>query len=182
MASKLLTLLAAHVTRFFHIKGASATISYQYNILTGGRSLMNQTVFNSRNYFFVSKKFFIAALVMAVFLLQGCEQNKPDLKKEDLKTEYQSVFLSDGAAFFGKIKTIAPQFIELTDVYYIKSTQNIETKQIENKLVKRGKELHGPDVMYISRHSILMIESISPDSQIGILMKKVKENVSTDVK
>jgi hypothetical protein len=125
---------------------------------------------------------FVTALFMAVFLLQGCEQNKSDLKKEDFKTEYQSIFLASGAAFFGKIKTIAPLFIELTDVYYVKSSQNIETKQIENKLVKRGKELHGPDVMYITRQNIVMIESISPDSQIGKLIKEVKGKASTDIK
>jgi hypothetical protein len=94
---------------------------------------------------------------MAVFLFQGCEQNKSDLKKEDFKTEYQGVLLTGGMAFFGKIKTVAPQFIEMTDVYYIKSSQNIETKQIENKMVKRGKELHGPETMYITRQNIIML-------------------------
>ncbi len=38
----------------------------------------------------------------------------------------------------------------LTDVYYIVTKTDPTTKQVTNVLVKRGKELHGPDRMYLN--------------------------------
>jgi len=143
---------------------------------------VKQIIRNRRNYFFVRITFLTAALFMAAFLFQGCDQNKADLKKEDFKTEYQGVLLTGSMVFFGKIKTVAPQFIEMTDIYYIKSSKNIQTEQIENRIVKRGKELHGPETMYITRQNIVMIESVSPDSQIGKAIKDMKEKSSIDIK
>jgi hypothetical protein len=62
----------------------------------------------------------------------------------------------------------------LTDVFYVQSSVNQETKAVTNVLVKRGKELHGPQFMYINAKSILVIEPVSPDSQVAKLIKEAK--------
>jgi hypothetical protein len=60
----------------------------------------------------------------------------------------------------------------LTDVFYIQSSANPETKAVINILVKRGKEWHGPQFMYINAKNILVIEPVAPDSQVAKLIKE----------
>ena len=43
----------------------------------------------------------MAFSLMGLIVLQGCMQD--DLKKSDLKTEYQAVLLIGGIGYFGKI-------------------------------------------------------------------------------
>jgi hypothetical protein len=116
-------------------------------------------------------------LVMTPFLfLYGC--GKDDLKKEDFKTEYQAVFLANGSVYFGKIEKIGKNYIEMTDIFYVQSQQNPDTKQVESRLVKRGKELHAPDRMYINSAHILLIEPVSPDSKMVTTMKEIKQQIA----
>jgi hypothetical protein len=44
-------------------------------------------------------------------------------------------------------------------VYYIVTQTNPGNKQVNNVLVKRGKELHEPDRMYLSHNQLLFVES-----------------------
>lgn len=57
------------------------------------------------------------------------------------------------------------------------SQANPETKQVTNVLVRRGKELHGPDHMVLSWQSILMIEPVKEDSQVAKLIAEQKAQV-----
>lgn len=120
------------------------------------------------------KMFSIGAMLLLAgsFILQGCSQD--DFKKSDLKTEYQAVLLIGGIGYFGKIERIGKDHIEMTDVYYVQSMQNSGTNQVNNILVKRGKEFHGPDRMYINRAQVLMIEPVAPDSRLGQSIKELK--------
>lgn len=115
---------------------------------------------------------FLTLLIIAFLFLQGC--SKEDLKKEDLKTEYQGVLLNNGTGYFGKIEKIGARYIELTDVYYVQSQQNPNTKEVQSILVKRGKEFHGPDRMYVNTAQVLMIEPVSPDSKLAQSIKDIK--------
>jgi hypothetical protein len=58
----------------------------------------------------------------------------------------------------------------LTKVYYIVTQTNPETKQANNVLVKRGKENHGPDRMYLNPNQIVFVEPISPSSTVAQLI------------
>jgi len=107
--------------------------------------------------------------VSFLFLL-GCE--KP--QKLDFKTDYQVVILDNGNAFFGKLEFPGKSFLLLKDIYYIQTQINQETKVQTNTLIKRGKELHGPDSMYVNTQHIIMIEPVSPDSQVAKLIKEEK--------
>jgi hypothetical protein len=106
------------------------------------------------------------ALLLAITIigLQGCK--KTGLDKQDFKTEYQTILLTNGIYYFGKVENMGSRFIELKDVYFIKTVQNPDTKQLENKLLAKSKELHKPDRMYISLQQVLTIEPVSSDSKI----------------
>ena len=54
----------------------------------------------------------------------------------------------------------------LTDVFYVVSQTNPETKRVSNVLVKRGKELHEPDRMYINPNQIVFVERVGTNSTV----------------
>lgn len=114
---------------------------------------------------------FCFALLLAVLpFLSGCERTtQPQI---DLKSEYQAVFLSNGQTFIGKLKGVGADYPLLTDVFYIQSQVNKETQQVSNILVKRGKEWHSPDFMYINARHILAIEPVKSDSQVARLIRE----------
>jgi hypothetical protein len=58
----------------------------------------------------------------------------------------------------------------LTQVYYIVAQTNPETKQSANVLVKRGKEMHEPDRMYLNPGQIVFVEPVSPSSKVAQLI------------
>jgi len=108
-----------------------------------------------------------SAILLTVLLFAGCG-------KMDFKSDYQVVFLTNGQAFIGKLEGAGSEYPLLKDVYYIQSGVDQGTKQVTNVLVKRGKELHGPDFMYINARNILMIEPVTAESQVGKLIKEAK--------
>lgn len=113
--------------------------------------------------------FMILLAVLPTLLLSGCGR-----QSLDFKSEYQTVFLTNGQAFIGKLEGAGSDYPLLKDVFYIQSGVNQETKQATNVLVKRGKELHGPEFMYINARNIIMIEPVSADSQVARLIKEAK--------
>ena len=58
----------------------------------------------------------------------------------------------------------------LTDVYYVVTKTDPNTNQAQNVLVKRGKELHSPDRMYLNPSSIVFVEPVGTDSRIAQLI------------
>ena len=62
-----------------------------------------------------------------------------------------------------------------TDVFYVVSKTDPETKQVTNMLVKRGKELHGPDRMYVNANQIVMVEPVGPDSKVAQLISQASQ-------
>ena len=90
-------------------------------------------------------------------------------------TPYQAVLLTNGAAYFGHLSGYGGQFPVLTEVYYVVSQTNPETKpgeskQVNNVLVKRGKELHEPDRMYLNSNQILFVEPVGTNSKVAQLI------------
>ena len=89
-------------------------------------------------------------------------------------TEYQSVLLDNGSAYFGKIIERNSEEVVLQDVYYVQTTTNAQTKQVSNVLIKRGKEWHAPDRMVINRQHLVYIEPVAPDSKVAKLIEESK--------
>lgn len=87
-------------------------------------------------------------------------------------TPYQAVLLSNGAVYYGKLTGYETRQTVLTDVYYIVSKTDPTTKQVTNVLVKRGKELHGPDRMYLNPSQIVSVEPVGTDSKVAQLIEQ----------
>lgn len=90
-------------------------------------------------------------------------------------TPYQAVLLVNGSVYFGHLQNYSSRDPILVDVYYVVSQTNPETKQTSNVLVKRGKELHAPDRMYLNPNQILFVEPVGVDSKIAQLIKQAEQ-------
>jgi hypothetical protein len=107
---------------------------------------------------------FIAVIVMA-----GCAAPPTAVT---FTTPYQAVLLSNNSVYYGKLAGFGTPNPVLTEVFYIVSQTNPETKQVSNMLVKRGKELHGPDRMYLNASSIVFVEPVGADSKVAQLINE----------
>lgn len=85
-------------------------------------------------------------------------------------SSYQAVLLSNGSVYYGKLSGYGTPNPLLTDVFYILSKTDPTTKQVTNVLIKRGKELHGPDRMYLNAHQIIFVEPVGNDSSVAKLI------------
>lgn len=90
-------------------------------------------------------------------------------------TAYQAVLLINGAVYYGKLDGFGTRNPVLTDVFYIVSKTDPETKQVTNMLVKRGKELHGPDRMYLNPNQIVFVEPVGGDSKVAQLINEAHQ-------
>jgi hypothetical protein len=74
--------------------------------------------------------------------------------------------------YFGHLQDYGTSHPLLTDVYYIVSQNNPQTKQVTNSLIKRGKELHEPDRMYLNPNSIVFVEPVGTNSKVAQLIEQ----------
>jgi len=86
-------------------------------------------------------------------------------------TPYQAVLLTNGSAYFGKLEGYGTPRPVLTDVYYIVTENNPDTKQSNKVLVKLGKiELHEPDRMYLNPTQIVGVQPVGTNSKVAQLI------------
>jgi hypothetical protein len=78
--------------------------------------------------------------------------------------------LVNGSVYFGKLEGYGGRHPVLTQVYYVVSQTSPDTKQVNNVLVKRGKELHEPDRMYLNPSQILFVEPVGLNSKVAQLI------------
>ena len=91
-----------------------------------------------------------------------------------MTTPYQAVLLTNGSAYFGRLEGLGGPYPVLRDVFYVQSVQNQQTKQVNNILVKRGKEWHAPDRMILNANMIVLVEPVSPGSRVASLIAQAK--------
>lgn len=111
-------------------------------------------------------------LFIALILMVGCAAPPTAVT---FTTPYQAVLLSNNSVYYGKLAGFGTPSPVLTDVFYILSQSNPETKQVTNVLVKRGKELHGPDRMYLNANSIVFVEPVGADSKVAQLIDEANK-------
>ena len=115
------------------------------------------------------RKLGTSILAVAVLLAAtACGIERP--KGPEITTPYAAVLLDNNQIYFGKLANPGSPFPELTDVYYIQSSVNQETKAVSNVLVRRGNEVHGPDRMFLNAHHIILIEPVGPNSKVAQLI------------
>jgi hypothetical protein len=91
-----------------------------------------------------------------------------------MTTPYQAVLLSNGSAYFGQLQGLGTPYPVLTNVFYVKSTQDPNTKAISNTLVKRGREWHAPDRMILNANMIVLVEPVNPSSRVAQLIAQAR--------
>jgi hypothetical protein len=93
----------------------------------------------------------------------------------------QAVFLNGGQVYFGNIKALNNKYVGLTDIYYLRVSQQVQPKQGEQaqqdiSLVKLGCELHGPqDQMLINREQVVFWENLKDDGQVAKAVAEYKK-------
>jgi hypothetical protein len=119
-----------------------------------------------------SRVIFIAALMIALAALAaGWMVSHPGAVSFD--QTYQAVLLSNGQVYFGRLEGYGTHNPVLREVYYVQSGLN-DQKQPTNILLKRGKEWHGPDRMYLNPRQIIMVEPVGPTSRVYELIRDLK--------
>ena len=116
----------------------------------------------------IASMFALVVLVTAT----ACEHHRP--KGPEITTPYAAVLLDNNQVYFGKLANSGAPFPELTDVYYIQSQVNQETKAVTSILVRRGNEVHGPDRMFLNERHIILIEPVSANSKVAQLIAEDK--------
>jgi len=120
----------------------------------------------------------ICGCAVLALLLSGCNRNAASDRPASVATDpttYYAVLLSNGAVYFGQLEGLGTPYPVLKDVYYVQSNVNQETKAVNNSLVKRGKEWHGPDRMIINEKAIIFVEPVGKDSRVAQLISESKK-------
>jgi hypothetical protein len=115
----------------------------------------------------------IALVAMFFFVQPAIPVRTPSAAAID-PNKFYAVLLTNNSVYFGRLQGLGSRFPVLTEVYYIQSNQNPETKAVSNVLIKRGKELHGPDRMVLNEKSIVFVEPVGSGSKVDELIKESK--------
>jgi hypothetical protein len=120
---------------------------------------------------------FVAVWFVAVGLLTGLTACGRDHRRKgpEIKTPYAAVLLDNNQLYYGKLENAGSGYPELTDVYYILSQVNQDTKEVKRVLVRRGNEFHGPDRMFLNEHHIVLIEPVGANSEVAKLIEEDKK-------
>jgi hypothetical protein len=116
----------------------------------------------------------LAGLIL--LLSTGCATPKTEAAQTvTFSTPYQAVVLINNSVYYGKLSGWGTPNPVLTDVYYILSKTDPDTKKVSNVLIKRGKELHGPDKMYLNPSQIILVEPVGADSKVAQLIAEANK-------
>jgi hypothetical protein len=120
------------------------------------------------------KKLIVSIVAVTILAaLTGCS-SEHKRKGAAITTEYAAVLLDNNQVYFGKLADANSEFPVLTDVYYIQSSVNQETKAVTSVLVRRGNEWHGPDRMFLNERHIILIEPVGAGSKVANLIQEDK--------
>lgn len=131
----------------------------------------------------IHRKVLISIIAAAICLIAALTFGSWWIMRNDeaaqIKSDrYQSIFLTNGQVYFGKITTLNSSYIRISNIYYLQVQQTVQptdSKKDTNtdastkpQLVKLGNELHAPeDAMQINRDQVLFWENIKPDGQVA---------------
>ncbi len=147
---------------------------------------MKKTADNTANEAGLNKAYFyltLAAMVvlaivtiLALVILWTDKQSDNDTQnsivmEQPTQDSVHAVFLTNGQVYFGEIRDTSVNTIVLENIYYLQSDKRAQVadlnKQSDVKLIKLGKELHGPeDKMLINRDNVLFVERLRDDSKV----------------
>jgi hypothetical protein len=118
-----------------------------------------------------SRASILALMMLTVFAACDREHRR---RGPEVTTPYAAVLLDNGQVYYGKLANAGSSFPELTDVYYVQSQVNPDTKAVSNTLVRRGNEWHGPDRMFLNERHVVLIEPVGTASKVAQLIEADK--------
>jgi len=112
----------------------------------------------------------LVVFVGAVLFTQWWDFTVPALAR----TQYQAVFLTNGQTYFGRYYDRIGAYAKIEDVYYLQQTQGSDPNAApDTKIVRRGRELHGPaSRMLVPKSAVLFVEDLTDASPITQFMKQ----------
>ena len=114
----------------------------------------------------------VIALLGALVYLQWRGDFHPHI---DDKIAHYAVVLNNGQSIFAHVDRVNTGELELSDVYYVQSRMNPETKEVQNALVRRGMiEWHSPKKMLVNTRNVLIMEPVDPESKVAKLIAEQK--------
>jgi hypothetical protein len=93
-------------------------------------------------------------------------------------TTYQAVLLDTGLVYYGRISRLDSDFPVLHDVYYVQQSKDEKTNQVNNVLIRRGNEWHGPAMTVLNARHIVLIEPVGADSKVAQLISDDQKKTS----
>lgn len=113
----------------------------------------------------------VLAIAIALLLYFGKVREGNYVKDNGM----QAVFLTNGQVYFGKVKDVTSQYVNLQDIYYLNTEQQQAKEGDKNQqtstnfaLIKLGCELHGPtDQMIINRDQVTFWENLKNDGKVA---------------
>ena len=108
--------------------------------------------------------------VVAFFFTQWWDFTLPAFGRAD----YQAVFLTNGQTYFGRYYDRIGAYAKIEDVYYLQQTQGADPNAApDTKIVRRGRELHGPaSRMLVPKSAVLFVEDLTDASPVAQFMKQ----------
>ncbi len=105
----------------------------------------------------------VVGVISILLLTNYFEYDRYDKKDFIDSSAYQAIFLTNNQIYFGHLKNASPDYLILSDVYYVKINEGGA-----GQLVKLGAgEPHGPkDVMIINQSQVLFWENLTPNSPV----------------
>lgn len=113
----------------------------------------------------------LLVLVVAVIIFVAFGGGKKESGYVD-ENKLQAVFLQTGQVYFGKVKALNGNFIELENIYYLQTSSSDAAATTNSNanvsLVKLGCELHAPyDRMVINREQVTFWENLQDNGQVA---------------
>lgn len=111
----------------------------------------------------------LAAVAIAGLLALVVYQNYLRFHRPQLTTTWQAVTLVDGSVYYGRIAHLGSDHPVLRDAFSIRTDGNPAAPA---RRILRGRDgPHGADHMIFPASSILHVEPIGPDSEVGRLIE-----------
>jgi hypothetical protein len=103
--------------------------------------------------------------------LAGCQATRSAAVDEPhFDVPFQAVLLDTGLVYYGKISGLGGAYPILRNVYYIQTSTDPQSKQVNNVLIRRGNEFHGPEFTVLAARHIVMIEPVGANSKVAQLI------------
>jgi hypothetical protein len=112
----------------------------------------------------------IVVFAAAVLIIQSWDYTLPAVGRG----QYQAVFLTNGQTYFGRYYDRIGAYAKIEDVYYLQQIQGSDPNAApDTKILRRGRELHGPaSRMLVPKSAVLFVEDLTDESPIAQFMKQ----------